>query len=369
GTMRLPIINNDQNKIDEQKSINIIRYAIDHGVNYIDTAYPYHGGNSELVVGKALLDGYRERVVLATKNPVWLARKYDDFEKYLDEQLEKLQTEYFDVYVLHALDKNRWNKIKNLGVLKFLDEAKAKGKIKLAGFSFHDEYDVFEEIIDSYTWDICMIQLNYIDQNDQAGLKGLKYAERKDVPLVIMEPLKGGLLANPPEDILLKFQEVRGISPVEWSFKWISNYSSIKVILSGMSTMDQLIENIEISDQLIINNMTKEDYKVIDEVIDLYCSREIIDCTNCQYCMPCPVGVNIPFNFKLFNEATIYGDLRNSAYKYNLSIKPEEQASNCIECHECESKCPQKINIVQELNRVEKMLRTDKKFESVHWNY
>ncbi len=369
GTMRFPVINNDQKNIDEEKSIEIIRYAIDHGTNYIDTAYPYHGGNSELVVGKALLDGYREKVTLATKNPVWLVRKYDDFEKYLDEQLKKLQTEYFDVYILHALNKKMWDKIKDLGALKFLDEAKAKGKIKLAGFSFHDEFEVYEEIMDSYNWDMCMIQLNYIDQDEQAGLKGLRYAEEKEVPIVVMEPLKGGLLANPPEDILLKLQESREISPVEWSFKWLSNYPIIKVILSGMSTMEQLVENLEISNGLEINNMTEEDYEVIDEVIDMYNSRDIIDCTDCQYCMPCPVGVNIPFNFKLFNDASIYGSLKNSAYQYNLLIKPEEQASNCIECHQCEPKCPQKINISQELKRVEKLLRTNEEFESNHWVY
>lgn len=357
GTMRFPVIDNNQSKIDEKKSIELIRYAIDNGVNYIDTAYPYHDGNSEYVVGKALLDGYREKTVLVTKNPVWLVKKYEDFEKYLDEQLQKLQTEYFDIYIVHSLNKKMWAKTKDLGILEFLNKAKESGKIKLAGFSFHDEYELFEEIMDSYNWDMAMIQLNYVDQNYQAGLKGLEYAIEKKVQLVIMEPLKGGLLANPPEDILSKLKNSRDVSPVEWSFKWISNHSIVKVILSGMSDMDQLLENLEISNRLKINNMTDEDYKVIDEVVDMYNARDSINCTSCQYCMPCHVGVNIPLNFRLINEATIYGSLENSRRKYNFEMKPGEKAINCIECHECEPKCPQNINIAEEMKRVEKMLK------------
>ena len=369
GTMRLPIKKNDNNCIDEYKAIALVRYAIDNGINYIDTAYPYHGGNSEWVIGKALRDGYREKITLVTKNPVWKAKEYEDFERYLDKQLEKLQTECIDIYLLHSLSKKSWDRIKKLDVLKFIDEAKAKGKIKLAGFSIHDNFNAFEEIIDSYSWDMCMIQLNYMDFEEQAGLKGLDYAYKKDVPVVIMEPLKGGLLATPPNDIQEKLREVRNISPVEWSFKWLADHSSVKVILSGMSSLEQMVENLSIADRLVEDNMTEEDFEVIDTTREMYKTRIMIPCTQCKYCIPCPIGVDIPGNFKLFNDANMYSTLVNSQYQYNLLMQEEEKASHCIECRQCESKCPQKIIISQELKRVDDLLKTEREFESFHWNY
>ncbi len=369
GTMRLPIIGNDNNHIDEEKAIALIRYAIDNGINYIDTAYPYHGGNSESVVGKALLEGYREKITLATKNPVWKVKEYEDFESYLNKQLEKLQTDCIDIYLLHSLSKKSWDRIKKLDVLKFIDEAKAKGKIKLAGFSIHDNFDAFEEILDSYTWDMCLIQLNYMDYEEQVGLKGLEYASSKEVPVVIMEPLKGGLLATPPNDIKDKLREIRSISPVEWSFKWLADHSSVKVILSGMSSLEQMVENISIAERLIEENMTEEDFNVIDEIREMYHKRSMIPCTQCKYCVPCPIGVDIPGNFKLFNDANMYSTFVNSQYQYNLLMQEEEKASHCIECRQCESKCPQKIIISQEMKRVDDLLKTERKFESFHWNY
>lgn len=369
GTMRLPVKKNDNNCIDEDKAVALIRYAIDNGINYIDTAYPYHGGNSEWVVGKALRDGYREKITLVTKSPVWKAKEYEDFERYLDKQLEKLQTECIDIYLLHSLSKKSWDRIKKLDVLKFIDEAKAKGKIKLAGFSIHDNFNAFEEILDSYTWDMCMLQLNYMDYEEQAGLKGLEYAHMKEVPVVIMEPLKGGLLATPPDDIQKRLREVRSISPVEWSFKWLADHSSVKVILSGMSSLEQMVENLSIAERLVEDNMTEEDFEVIDKTREMYKTRIMIPCTQCKYCIPCPIGVDIPGNFKLFNDANMYSTLVNSQYQYNLLMQEEERASHCIECRQCESKCPQKIIISQELKRVDDLLKTEREFESFHWNY
>jgi len=231
GAMRLPILDGDEAKIDEDRAIEMIRYAIDHGVNYVDTAYPYHKGSSEYLVGKALKDGYRERVFLATKSPVWLVESHDDFERFLDEQLQKLDTDRIDMYLLHALNKKRWEKVRNLNAFEFLEKAREEGKIRYIGFSFHDDFRAFREIIDSYDWDFCQIQLNYMDEHYQAGVRGLKYAGSKNIAVIIMEPLKGGKLARPPERVKKIFEESgRDWSPVEWAFRWVGNFKEVSVI-------------------------------------------------------------------------------------------------------------------------------------------
>ena len=370
GTMRLPVIDGNFDKIDEPKAIELIRYALDNGVNYIDTAYPYHGGNSEFVVGKALKDGYREKAILVTKNPVWNVKEYDDFEKYLDEQLEKLGVEYIDIYLLHALNKKSWENIKKLGCIKFLNEMIKKGKIKVPSFSIHDDYSLFKEVIDSYKWPIAMMQMNYMDINNQVTLKGIKYAEEKGVSIAIMEPLKGGQLANLPKSINTIFAKTKvELNPVERSFRWIANMSNVKVILSGMSTIDQLKENIKIISKLEADVISKEELEIYEEVRETLDKRVKVPCTECRYCMPCPHGVNIPGNFTQYNKSSIYEDVKGPSYVYQKLFSDKERANKCVLCGECEPKCPQNIRIMDELKNVDKALNTNIEFDSYHWSF
>lgn len=368
GTMRMPVIDGVYGNIDEEKAIKMIRYALDNGINYIDTAYPYHEKNSEIVVGKALKDGYREKAILVTKNPVWLVKEYDDFEKYLDEQLEKMGVEYFDIYLFHALGKDRWKNIKDLGALKFMDEMKAKGKIKAAGFSIHDDFSLYKELIDTYKWDMSMIQMNYMDVDQQTTVEAFKYAGDRGVSVVVMEPLRGGQLANLPESITNIFNESEyDCSIVERSFRWIANRPEVKVVLSGMSTLNQMIENIEIAERLNENVLDDKELAIYTKVKDTLESRVKVPCTECKYCMPCPHGVNIPRNFVQYNKASIYEDVEGPAYVYQHKFKEEERASKCIECGECEPKCPQAIKIIDELKNVDKVLGATMDFDDSHW--
>jgi predicted aldo/keto reductase-like oxidoreductase len=295
GCMRLPLLpgHNDGSAIDEPAAIRMIRAGIDGGVNYIDTAYPYHGGNSERVVGEALRDGYRERVFLATKLPVWEVRSADDFDQLLNSQLEKLQTDHIDFYLLHALNQDTWGRVRDLGVLSFLDRAKADGRIRYAAFSFHDQLPLFKEIIDSYPWDMCQIQLNLLDTEYQAGLSGLQYAADRGIGVVVMEPLRGGsLAAHVPADVQAVWDEApEKRSAVEWAFRWLANRPEIKVILSGVSNMAQLEDNLQIFAATCPACLTKADEARAEKVRRLYQSKIQVNCTGCEYCLPCPSGV------------------------------------------------------------------------------
>lgn len=357
GCMRLPILNDDSGQIDETEAIRLIRHAIDNGVNYIDTAYPYHKRNSELLVGKALKDGYRERTYLATKLPVWLTNTYEDFGKYLNEQLEKLQTEYIDFYLLHSLNKDTWKKIKELKVLDFLDEALKDGRIKYAGFSFHDDIDTFKEIVDSYDWTFCQIQYNYMDENYQAGTEGLKYAAAKGLAVVVMEPLRGGTLAQTPPDEIKSIFDSAAVkrTPAEWGLGWIWNHPEVSIVLSGMTTMEQLIQNLESADRFSPGSLTDKEKEIIEGVKTKYNELTRVKCTGCEYCLPCPSGVEIPYNFSLYNEASIYNDAEKYIKKYN-GIPEKTRASNCVECGQCEEACPQHLTIREYLKEVHKTL-------------
>ena len=363
GCMRLPIITKDDpTSINEELATKMLHYAIDNGVNYIDTAFPYHGskwgtgGASEPFVGRALKDGYREKVFLATKLPSWFAKTREDMENLLNQQLERLQTDHIDFYLVHALDEKNWSTVKNAGIKDFLDGAIKDGRIKYAGFSFHDKIDLFYEIVDSYDWSFCQVQYNYIDENFQAGIKGIEYAAKKDMGIVIMEPIKGGSLANVPSDIKAVFDST-GIdrSPAGWALKWVWNNPQVSLLLSGMSDMEQTIENVKLADEAMANLLNENEVKAIEKAKKIFSDRIKVDCTGCEYCMPCPQGVAIPKVFKEVNE-------------YNMFERPlilrffekSQMPSNCIACGICEAKCPQGIKISEEMKKADTLFSTAK---------
>lgn len=355
GAMRLPLLEGgSQNDVDEESSIRLIRKAIDLGVNYIDTAYVYHGGKSEEVVGKALRGGYRNRVTLVDKSPIWLVETYEDFEKYLNIQLKRLQTDCIDVYLLHGLNLESWQRIEALGATRFLDEQIDKGTIKVAGFSFHDSYENFMEIVNAYQWGMTLLQMNYMDEFEQATLKGIAYAGEIGLPVAIMEPLKGGLLASAPKDVSeIMASRQPSWSPVEWSFRWLAHRPEVKVILSGMSSEAQLNENVHIGDRLIPLNFQTEDFAAIGGMRKAYQSRIKVKCTQCQYCMPCPVGVDIPGIFELYNTGGIYENQAHVTYLYNRFVDEAARAKQCVSCKKCETACPQHIEIAKVLSEAE----------------
>ncbi|MGK0465105.1 aldo/keto reductase [Clostridium sp.] len=366
GCMRLPIIDGDVTKIDEEKAIEMLHHSIDEGVNYVDTAYPYHGsgmasgGESEPFVGRALKDGYREKVNLATKLPSWLIKTREDMDKYLNEQLERLQTDKIDFYLVHALNRGAWENLKKLGIDEFLNSAIKDGRIRYAGFSFHDDLAVFKEIVDYYDWSFCQIQYNYIDEKFQAGTEGLKYAADKGLGIVIMEPLRGGkLIKDLPDAVTNAFDKAETKkSPVEWALKWVWNYPEVAVVLSGMTEMEHVSENLRIASEALPNSLTEEEVEIMDDVKKIYRERIKVNCTACQYCMPCPVGVNIPKNFTHYNQYSVLATPKTEAelkHFYNAFVNASERADKCVECGKCEEHCPQGIKIREELKNVKEL--------------
>ncbi len=357
GAMRLPTEGDDSSNIKEKEAIEMLRWAIDHGVNYVDTAWPYHSGESENLVGKALKDGYREKVKVATKLPVRVVKNLDDAERILSKQLEKLEVDKIDFYLLHALNKERWETVQKLGIIDWAEEKRKEGKIDYLGFSFHDKYEVFKEIVDAYDWDFCQIQYNLLDTEFQAGKKGLKYAYSKDIPVVIMEPLKGGELANPPSSVKKVWGEKgAGRSPVDWCLKWLWNQPEVSVVLSGMSNLKQVKENVESASESGINSLSSEELEVLKEVKGKYQELKSVPCTHCQYCLPCPNGVNIPKIFGIYNSAGVSRTEEEAKEKY-ASLDESEKVKNCTECGQCEEKCPQGIEIMKRLKEAQRALK------------
>ena len=361
GCMRFPkkIGGKGKSIIDEAESIKMVRHAIDNGVNYFDTAYAY--GDSEKVLGKALGGGLREKVIIATKSPVFNIEKSEEFEKYLEEELERLQTDHIDFYLLHGLGKKSWEKVKEFGLLEKLDRAREDGKIKYAAFSFHDNLELFKEIIGSYDWDMCQIQLNFMGEDYQAGVEGLKYAASKEIGVVIMEPLLGGLLGeNVPQDIVDRWNQSGIIrSPAEWGFRWIADFPEAIVILSGVSTMEQLKEDIRIFEDAFPNSLTQKEIGVYTGIKKLYDSKIKVGCTGCAYCMPCPSGVNIPVVFRFYNN-TFMGDPAVYMKTYRSWLCASEMdASQCTECGKCEEECPQHIPIIDKLKEAHKHMMAE----------
>ena len=360
GFMRFPMIKNEEgiDVVDESISTPVVRYAIDNGVNYVDTAYVYSGKRNETALAHALRDGYREKVYLATKLPTWMCETREDMDRFLDEQLANLETDHIDFYLVHSLSIDKWEKVLSLGIIDFLDKAKASGKIKYACFSFHDNYDAFVKIIDSYDWDMCQIQFNYMDVNKQATIKGLEYAGAKGIPVVIMEGLLGGKLANAPENVQKLYDEFPiKRSPVEWAFRWICDHPEVGCVLSGVTSMEQCKDNLEIFSRCETGIMTDEEKQLIDKVRDAYNSRTKIGCTNCKYCMPCPNGVDIPGTFGIWNNLFLYGMKLEGNERYKKYIAEEKDASKCIGCGACEGACPQNLPIIDMLKQADGEMR------------
>jgi predicted aldo/keto reductase-like oxidoreductase len=361
GAMRLPVIGDDPAAVDEDEAIRMIRYAIDHGVNYVDTAYPYHEGASERCVGKALQDGYRERVRLATKLPSWLIERVDDCDRILDEQLERLQTESVEFYLLHGLNKVRWPSLQALDVLSWAEKAMGDGRIQNLGFSFHDGYEVFESIVDaSDLWVLAQIQYNYMDAEYQAGTKGLAYAANKGLAVVVMEPLRGGRITQrvpPTVQAIWDNSPVQRL-PAQWALDWVWNQPAVSVALSGMSTMDQVEQNVAWAARSAVGVLTDDELEVIARVRDAYEALCPIPCTDCKYCLPCPSGVSIPRVFEIYNDFVIYGDLGRSQMVYSW-LGEDERANLCTECGECLEKCPQHIDIPPWLEKAHEVLRAE----------
>ena len=356
GCMRLPMKNGG---IDKERAIAQIRYAIDNGVNYVDTAWPYHGGESEVVLGMALRSGYREKVKIATKLPSWLIESRDDMDKYLNAQLEKLGTDKIDYYLIHTLNGTLWETVKKHGVKEFLEQAKKDGRIVNAGFSFHGQSADFAPIVDDYDWDFCMIQYNFLDQEFQAGTTGLKYAASKGLGVIVMEPLRGGYLANTPPSAIQDLWDEADTkrSNVDWSLRWIWNHPEVKVIISGMNEESHVENNISYACDSFPGTLTAKELDIINRVGKKYKELMKVGCTGCGYCMPCPVGVNIPGAFNAYNLSFLTGK-EGASFSYILSLSgimadgEKGYASKCISCGECIDKCPQFIPIPDVLQDV-----------------
>jgi uncharacterized protein len=355
GCMRFPTL--QDGSINEEEAIKQIRHAIHSGVNYFDTAYVYHGGKSELLLAKALRDGYREKVYIADKLPVWMANEHEDFDKLLNEQLERLETSCIDFYLLHALNKGSWEKIKSLKVFDFVERALKDGRIKHIGFSFHDGPEVFTEIVDAYDWDFTQIQYNYMDEYNQAGLAGLKHAAATGMAIVIMEPLLGGKLANTPPAVIQELWDNAPVkrTPAEWALRWIWNQEEVTTVLSGMNSIEMLEENMKTASTTEVNSLSSEELAVIDKVKDKYRELTRVSCTDCKYCLPCPVGVEIPRVFSLYNQAAMYNDKKGSSWWYDR-MEESKRATSCVECGQCEAQCPQQLTIIKYLKEAHEAL-------------
>ena len=362
GAMRLPLADKETQKVDEPEAIRMMRYAIDQGVNYVDTAYPYHQGKGEGIVGDALKDGYREKVRVTTKMPVWLVEKAEDFDRYLKEQLERLQMQKLDFYFLHGLTGERWAKVRDLGVLRWAEKAMAKGRFDHLGFSFHDNFEAFKQIVDAYdNWTSAQVQYNYMDVDNQAGRRGVEYAAGKGLAVIVMEPVRGGQLANPRGPVAGVWERAATKrTPAAWALSWVWNQPEISVVLSGMSTMEQVVENVVLAGKARPGMLKPEELKLIDQAREAYKALAPIPCTGCRYCMPCSTGVEIPDIFEMYNEAMIYEDPREARWMYGR-LKEEQRANACVQCGECAEACPQKIDIPGWLEKVHPFLAPEKK--------
>lgn len=350
GCMRFPKC--EDGSIDEEKAEQMIDNAYHSGVNYYDTAYVYHDGKSENFTGKVLDKYDRSTYYLATKLPCWNVETLGDAERIFNEQLERLHKDYIDFYLLHALNKDRFDKMVSLGVLELMDKLKSEGKIRYLGFSFHDEYPSFEYILKYRNWDFCQIQLNYMDTETQAGIKGYELTEQLNVPLIVMEPVKGGTLANLPTSVTNHFAEVTpGNSAASWALRWVGSLPNVKVILSGMSDEQQVADNLNTFANF--KALSEAEEQAVKNAVNELFKRVKNGCTSCRYCMPCPAGVNIPYNFKIWNNYGMYHNSEETNWHWTHEIEEKSKAKNCVNCGKCETNCPQNINIREDLKTLQ----------------
>jgi len=338
--------------INEEKAISLIRRAIDGGVTYLDTAYVYLDKTSEIVLGKALQDGYRDKVTIATKMPMEVVHNRKEMEDLLDLELKKLQTDHIDFYLMHGIDKKKWEYFKSIGAPEFFDDMKKEGKIRYKCFSFHGPYDEFEYILNDSDWDMVQIQYNFMDIENQAGTKGLELAGSKGIPVVIMEGLLGGRLAKTPDNVQALYDAFPvKRSCVEWAFRWLCDHPEVSVVLSGCNEAEQIDENLRIFDTVEPGIMSEEERKLMDDVRQAYLSRTKIGCTGCRYCMPCPNGVDIPGIFAVWNNVSLYQIDPKTDWQFGMIRNNKATADNCIECGACEAACPQHLSIIEELKK------------------
>ena len=352
GCMRFNGAASGDSTIDEEKAIRLIRRAIDGGVTYMDTAYVYLGKTSEIVLGKALQDGYRERVTIATKMPAEAVHNRAEMEALLEEELRKLQTDHIDFYLMHGINREKWEYFKSIGAPEFFDDMKKAGKIRYKCFSFHGSYDEFEYIIRDSDWDMVQIQYNFMDVNNQAGTRGLELAGSLGIPVVIMEGLLGGRLARAPENVQALYDAFPvKRSPVEWAFRWLCNHPEVATVLSGCNEESQIDDNLRIFDTVAPGAMTPEELALMDQVRQAYLDRTRIGCTGCRYCMPCPNGVNIPGIFSVWNNVSLYDT--DPRYDWGLQgiIRRGETPDHCVQCGACEAACPQHLGIIEGLQQ------------------
>ena len=357
GCMRFNGPASGDSVIDEQKAVSLIRRAIDGGVTYLDTAYVYLNKTSEIVLGKALLDGYRDRVTVATKMPAEAVHNRAEMEALLDSELKKLQTDHIDFYLMHGINREKWEYFKSIGAPEFFDDMKKTGKIRYKCFSFHGPYDQFEYILNDSDWDMVQIQYNFMDIDNQAGTRGLELAGSKGIPVVIMEGLLGGRLARAPQNVQALYDAFPvKRSAVEWAFRWLCNHPAVSVVLSGCNEPEQIDENLRIFDTVEPGIMSSDELKLMDDVRNAYISRTKISCTGCRYCMPCPNGVNIPGLFSAWNNVSLYEmDPKHNWELGNIMIN-DAGADKCVGCGACEAACPQHLNIIESLQNAWKDL-------------
>ncbi len=356
GCMRFPT--NEQGTINRAEATKLLMEAYDNGVNYFDTAYPYHNGESEKFVGEFFATtGLRDKVYLATKLPLWAVNSLEDAERIFAEQLEHLKTDHVDFYLMHAVNGERFDAMVKLGVIELLEKYKEEGKIINLGFSFHDSYEAFERVIKYRDWDFCQIQLNYMDTDTQAGMKGYKLAEELNIPLVIMEPAKGGSLTTFAEDVTDIFKACRPeLSVASWAFRWIGSLENVKVVLSGMTTREQLLDNLKTFDKF--EALSAAEQEVVSKVVAEVKSRIKNGCTGCRYCVPCPGGVMIPRIFRIWNDYAMYNNAGSAKWSYFHDLPENERANNCLQCGACEAACPQGLSIIENLQSAHQLFES-----------